>query len=331
MNLDEFKESSAPTVEVAESENDTKSFKKEKNRFEFALFINDFLVCKRNFPINGFVEKSMQTSEFKSEVDRIVELIDEDLKSKTRVYTHYHFPQFTAIEGDKKVHFTAPEWEPEMMTETLIEEGTSVLKFAVFDDGREVISKTWDARFYPTYVRKNIDLTNRQVKITKGEKTNIYDKETFFADNGSQIYGDLYVLKNMISDKEDLIPAIQKLIYEVCSSFDGYYEKIADYHTVEEYRNCDIKRDADGKPMYKQKTQIGPDGEEYGVLDAFGNPWMVPVLDRSKKGKKYNLNIDAYNKKIDSMWGAAVGEKTRKYMSELYVSPKEKFYKKKEN
>ena len=116
MNLDEFKESSDATVEVAESENDTKSFKKEKNRFEFALFINDFLVCKRNFPINGFVEKSMQTSEFKSEVDRIVELIDEDLKSKTRVYTHYHFPQFTAIEGDKKVHFTAPEWEPEMMS-----------------------------------------------------------------------------------------------------------------------------------------------------------------------------------------------------------------------
>ena len=58
---------------------------------------------------------------------------------------------------------------------------------------------------------------------------------------------------------------------------------------------------------------------------------MVPVLERSKKGKKYNLNIDAYNKKIDSMWGAAVGEKTRKYMSELYVSPREKFYKKKEN
>ena len=56
---------------------------------------------------------------------------------------------------------------------------------------------------------------------------------------------------------------------------------------------------------------------------------MVPVLEKPTKGKKYNFNIDAYNKKIDSMWGAYVAEKTRKYMSELYVSPKEKYYKKK--
>ena len=133
----------------------------------------------------------------------------------------------------------------------------------------------------------------------------------------------------MISDKEDLIPIIQKMIYEVCSSFDGYYEKISDYHTIEEYKKCDIKRDENGNGVYTQKVKKDAEGNDVPVFDAFGNPWMVPVLEKSTKGKKYNLNIDAYNKKIDSMWGAYVAEKTRKYMSELYVSPKEKYYKKK--
>ena len=325
MNLNEFKENAEVTTESTFDNDDKKSFKREKGRFEFALFINDFLICKRNFSINGYVEKSMQTPEFKNEVDKIVELIDNDLKSKSRIYSFYHLPVFKTVDGE----IYCPEWEPEMMTEPLIEEGTSVLKFVIYDNGNEVLSKTWDARYYPTYVRKNVDLTNRQVKIIKGENVNIYDKEKFFESHGNQLSGELYVLKHMISDKEDLIPIIQKMIYEVCSSFDGYYEKISDYHTIEEYNNCDIKRDENGNGIYTQKVQKDAEGNDVPVFDAFGNPWIVPVLEKPTKGKKYNFNIDAYNKKIDSMWGAYVAEKTRKYMSELYVSPKEKYYKKK--
>lgn len=321
MKLEEFKESSASS-EVSEAltkDGEKKPFKREWNRFEFALFINDFLICKRSFPINGYVEGSMQTPEFKNEVDKIVDLINEDLKSKSRVYTWYHnFPEH-------------PEWEPEIMTDPLIDEGLFVFKFVVYNNGKEVISKIWDGRYYPSYVRKNVDLTNRQVKITKDERVTTYDKETFFASRGNRLSGDLYVLKAMISDKENLVPMIQKCIYEVCSSFDGYYEKASDYHTVVDYRNSAVKCDENGKPIYVQKVMIDENGEEVGAVDAFGNPWMVPVLENVPiKGKKYGFNIDQLNNKLYSSWGAAVAEKTRKYMNELYVSPKEKYFKKKE-
>lgn len=325
MSQNEFKEKNSAT-NVANVD-DNKSFKREKSRFEFALFINDFLVCKRNFPITGYVEKSMMTAEFKSEIDRIVELIDNDLKAKSRIYTTYHFPEFKTVDGS----FILPEWEPEIMTSPLSDEGVTILKFAIFEDGREVISKVWDARYYPSFVRKNIDLTNRQVKITRNDKTEVYDKETYFADHGSHVFGELYVLKHMISDREDLIPVIQKMIYEVCSYLDGYYEHLSDYHVMEEYKNCDIKRDENGNPIYTQLAQIGLDGNEYGVTDAFGNPWMIPVLDKPKKGKKYHFDIDYYNSKVESAWEKATAEKTRQYMNELYFPSKENSRKKKRN
>ena len=300
------------------TDGEKKTFKREWNRFEFALFINDFPICKRSFPINGYIDRSMQTPEFKSEVDKIVDLINDDLTSKTRVYTWYHHvPEF-------------PEWEPEIMTDPLVDEGQFVFKFAVYDNGKEIISKVWDGRFYPSYIRKYVDLTNRQVKITRDDKTNVYDKEKFFGDHGDQISGDLYVLKKMIWDKENLVPLIQKYIYEVCSSFDGYYEKASDYKSVQEYKNTVVKRDENGNPIYKQKTVVDAAGVEHGVTDAFGNPWMVPVTEKSPiKGKRYNFNIEAENRRLYSAWGAVVAEKTRKYMSELYVSPKEKYFVKK--
>lgn len=282
------------------------------SRFEFALFINDFLICKRSFSISGFVEQSMQTLEFKDEVDKIVELIDEDLKSKSRIYTWYH------------ATFDNPEWEPEMFTEPLINEGEMVLKFVVYDNGNEIISKQWDARYYPSYVRKCIDLTNRQVKIMKDDRATIYDKDKFFADHGPQLSGDLYVLMHMLSDKENLVPMIQKCIYEVCSSYDGYYEKVSDYHTVVEYKNSVVKRDKDGNVVYKQKMNVLNDGTEVGAVDALGRPWMVPVTEKVPGSKKYNFNIAQENLKLCSEWGNAVIEKTRKYANEFYqVSPVE--------
>ena len=305
MSINELKENAKVNTEGTFDGDEKKSPKREKGRFEFALFINDFLICKRNFPINGYIERSMHTPEFKNEVDKIVDLIDKDLKSKSRIYTHYHFPVFDTVDGT----IYCPDWEPEITTEPLIEEGTSIFKFVVYDNGVEVISKIWDGRYYPTYVRKNVDLTNRQVKIVKGERVNIYDKDKFFESCGTQLSGDLYILKQMIADKEDLIPAIQKMIYEVCSSFDGYYEKISDYHAIEEYNNCDIRRDENGNVIYKLNN--------------------IPAFDKPTKGKKYNFNIEAHNKKVDSMWGAIVAEKTRKYLDELYVSPKDKYFKKK--
>ena len=307
-----------PDIQKDGGRDDEKRPSKNWSRYEFALFINDFVVCKRTFPINGYVDGSMQTENFKDEVDKIVEIINDDLTAKSRVYTWYHnWPEY-------------PDWEPEMFTEPLVDEGQFVLTFGVYENGREVVAKQWDARFYPSYVRKNVDLTNRIVKITKDEQTRVYDKESFFENFGGQLHGDLYVLKCMIADKENLVPIIQKCIYEVCSSFDGYYEKSSDYKSVLEFKNNVVKRDEDGKPIYVQKTHKDANGNEYKVYDAFGKPWMVPVLEQvQEKPKRYNLNIESENRRLYSAWGAAVSEKTRNYMRSLYVSPRERFFKKK--
>ena len=63
----------------------------KEERFEFALYVNNNLICKRNFKINDFIEHSMESLEFKDTVDTIVNWIDDDLKSKSRIYTWYYF------------------------------------------------------------------------------------------------------------------------------------------------------------------------------------------------------------------------------------------------
>ena len=64
-----------------------------EERFEFALYVNDNVICKRNFRINNFIEDSMNSLEFKETVNQIVKMIDDDLKSKSRVYTWYFFDE----------------------------------------------------------------------------------------------------------------------------------------------------------------------------------------------------------------------------------------------
>ena len=62
-----------------------------EERFEFALYVNNNLVCKRNFKMRNFIEGSMQSENFKHVADEIVQMIDDDLKSKSRVYTWYYY------------------------------------------------------------------------------------------------------------------------------------------------------------------------------------------------------------------------------------------------
>ena len=86
-----------------------KSYKEE--RFEFALFVNNNLVCKRNFKINNFIDHSMDSAEFKDVVDEIVRNIDEDLKSKSRVYT-WVYGDVSQSHQEPLDEFTSPLIEP---------------------------------------------------------------------------------------------------------------------------------------------------------------------------------------------------------------------------
>lgn len=184
-------------------ENKEKEYKEE--RFEFAIFINDDLICKRNFKIYNFIENSMNTYEFKEKVDEIVNLIDSDLKSKSRVYSWYYF---NPNEPEANEEFTQP----------LIKPWECTFKLVIYDNKREVISRIWDGYAYPRYVRNRVDFSNKYVKISTREgQLFTYDKESFFGDPDRKLSFEHYMLKGMIMDKQDVLLQITKKICEACS------------------------------------------------------------------------------------------------------------------
>lgn len=227
-----------------------KKKKFEDGRFEFALFVNDNLVCKRNFNIPNYVEGSMHSEEFKELVDTIVAMIDEDLKSKSRVYTWYHYnPEH-------------PEDEQELI-DPVLGPGESNFRFVVYDNRRKVIEKWWDGYGYPKAIRDRVDIANKVVKfITKDGKVYVYDKDKYFAENEGRLSTDAYILKAMIMDKEDLLVKIANCITDECSGVDG--KTILDFTQTIEYgdkeyptniRSIVRKQYAELGKKYAQKTR----------------------------------------------------------------------------
>lgn len=261
---------------------ENKEFKEE--RFEFALYVNNNLICKRNFKINNYIDESMQSINFKHGVDEIVDMINNDLKSKSRVYTWYNFNE---------------NEENEELNEELLKPWECTFKFVVTDNKVPVITKIWDGYGYPKSVREKVDIANKTVKITnKDGKVYLYDKETFFETNKDRLSPDLYILRAQIYDKPDLLIAITKKICELCSPRDGGYQVTSNYTLNEIYKD--------------KEYEVLPNGE----LKKDKNGKVI-----SKKGentKKYYYSLNMLNKKITAEWGKAVSDKTKKYFSTLY-------------
>jgi hypothetical protein len=206
-----------PTA-IENNGSEQQSFKTE--RFFFTLYINDFIVCQRNFSINNFIENSMQTIEFKETVDKIVKMIDDDLKQKSRVYLWYNYNPDDPVSVEE---FNQP----------LIEPWSYTFRFEVSDRDKVMISKIWDGYGYPRAIRDRVDLSNKTVKITtKDGKTYSYDKESFFKQNEGRLSFDHQVLRSMIIDKADLIPQITRIIRDTCSSFEDENKTIASFTTT---------------------------------------------------------------------------------------------------
>lgn len=197
----------------------------EVERFDFAVFVNDFIVCKRNFKINNFIEHSMDTLDFKEFIeDNIVRgIIDNDLKSKSRIYTWAYYDPLYDDNGE--------------FDEPLIEPWECTFKFVIYDGGREVFSTIWDGRYYPRYVRNMVDLSNKLVKFTNKRTGNtyVYDKEKYFTQNEGKLNFEMEVLKKMIWDKPNLLYNIAKCISDKCSTFDPNFRQYDKRQTVERY------------------------------------------------------------------------------------------------
>lgn len=257
-------------------EKETKNYKEQ--RFDLTVYVNDNIICKRNFGIFNYLEGSMNTLEFKETMDAIVRMVDEDLKSKSRVYTWYYY---NPERPDDNIAFTSPLLEPWECT----------FKIVITDNKKEVISKIWDGYAYPKYIRDRVDLTNKYVKIsTKDGRTFTYDKESYFGNKENRMSFDLEVLKAMINDKKDLLWEITNMITETCSA-----EK-------DDFKEIDKTR---------YNTMLNIVKERYTTCEKYGN-------DDGSKGKKYCYDLDVANKKVEGEWAKLLSKKTKEYMSTLF-------------
>ena len=242
------------------------SYKEE--RFEFALYVNNNIICKRNFKINDFIEHSMESAEFKRKVDEIVDMIDKDLKSKSRVYTWYYF---NPMEPDASEEFSSP----------LIDPWECTFRFEVSDRKKVVISKIWDGYAYPKAIRDKVDISNKTVKIiSKDGKVYSYDKDSFFKSNEDRLSFEHIVLKAMIGDKPDLLLQITKQICEVCSVHEEFFTNIGEYTLSETYG-----KDKDGNVV---KYDFNIDAHNRKLE----RKWMRLAAEDAKRRKEEAISKD---------------------------------------
>lgn len=231
-----------------------------EERFEFALYVNDNLICKRNFRINNYIDESMSTLDFKNAMNGVCEMIDNDLKSKSRVYTWYYYNPENPDE-----EFVLPTLKP----------WESTFKFVVTDNKREVFCKIWDGYGYPKAIREKVDIANKTVKIlTKDGSVYTYDKESYFKDYEGRLSPEVYVMKAMMGDKPDLLVAITRRICEVCSPREDGYQTLKDYTTDVMYKTVE-----DGKVVNSKKYVFSLEKMRYKMMAE----WGASVSDKTKQ------------------------------------------------
>jgi len=156
-------------------------------RFQFVVWVNDHIICQRYFKINRFNPESLTSEELfevfdgykgagqekieyfghSSTVDSdkyqcgVVQLIQRDLESKSRVYTYATTECRTKLTGFNGGEPTYVEWEPKPWDKTEFAKPWEVtFKFMFLVDDRVVYERIWDGSQYPKYVRNSVDLTN---------------------------------------------------------------------------------------------------------------------------------------------------------------------------
>lgn len=205
-----------------------------KERFEFKLTVNDNIICQRYFKINNFNENSLHSLELKDTIDLCVALIDNDLKSKSRVYTWHTAPQIFNSEEEMNKWISNPSnansirfgesiflrnssreywWNGEKAIEcsdtindgefTSLDETPTMFKFSFLDNGNEVYSKVWSGEFYPKFVRNGVDLSNKRGKFEDDDITKLNFESS--------------LLNHMVNDKTDLVSVIIKEICDTCT------------------------------------------------------------------------------------------------------------------
>lgn len=218
----------------------------KKDRFAFVLSVNGYIICRRDFWINGFKERSVGSVQLVDAIDKCVEMINDDLKDKSSIYLHYTAPQvfkdeeelaswvenqqfkldipsFILVSNTDKTYIWGsnglqPYEKPFNRSEYCAPVNTDdecIFKFAFLDSEKEVRSVSWDGRVYPKFVRSNIDISNSKNK---------YKAEGVYAPVEE------FIVNEFMKSQTNLIPEIMKTISSACS-----LQKVSDYDYVLDY------------------------------------------------------------------------------------------------
>ena len=222
-----------------------------KEPYEFRLLIGDSIICQRYFRINNFNKASLSSLELTDAIRYCARMIDEDLKSKTRVYSWYMAPMVFTSEEEMRNWFANPNnaakvrlyenisikdeknteytWNGTSLVECekkifdgtftndLTEKDTLTYEFAFYVNDEKVVSTIFDG-VYPYFIRRNIDLSN-----TRGK---------FEGEDLSRLTFESYILNRLVYDRPDLI---KKIVKEICNTCSMPYD--SDYTQTESFFN----------------------------------------------------------------------------------------------
>lgn len=188
-----------------------------RERFQFQLKVNDNIICQRYFKINRYNNESLTSRELYNTLDCCVELIQNDLTAKSRIYTWNTCGGKSKLTGYAKDENGKPINEPthidvpakEWDEDEFVKPWEVTFSFAFLVDDNVVYNSIWDGSQYPKYVRNSVDITNSKSP---------------------------YIMVQIMNNgREDLVVEIIKRICEVCSN--ESQDSVRVYTKFERYTN----------------------------------------------------------------------------------------------
>ncbi len=187
------------------SENNRKQF--QDCRFQTTLELNGNMICQRYFDITNFNPKSLSSIELKKAIARNVQVIKNDLVSKTRIALSYIYDEehVSSKQGKTSYWYKLNDEFRNPLAKT------NTFKYSFLMDGKVIISEEWDGSVYPSIVCSKIDITNKKFE---------------FADTNVDALSPINkILKMMSAGKTDLNSEAIRNLCEVCSRLNKAYTK----------------------------------------------------------------------------------------------------------
>ena len=294
-----------------------------KSKFQFLIWVNDNVICQRYFKINGFNEESVYTEEFSNCMNGIVESIQKDLESKSRIFMWYtntkepmklqgfirndevekYGREFLSILTDSSIRGKIEAPDGKIYTKEYINynenvtndygelerpnDGEFIFKFSFLIDDNTVFEKIWDGNVYPKFVRNGVDLTNNYAQYN--------NKDT------SSLSFSAAIIRYMQNGKTNLI---SDFIRRICETLSNSFREKYSYTKQMKYNNNEVI-DND-----RRKAAIA----YYGVI----KPVVTGHTDIKVENKKYNFlsSVEDYKQS----WKKSVRKKTQDYFDNIYPS-----------